>query len=135
MSAPDFDPEIERAYRVTPEFADSALFDAEVEVRLERRWRIRRAVIGVLGLGVMFWAIGQLVTVRFQGLLQSDSVNNLLLPSQRSEAFRQVGDIANQIGLGDVSVGILSGPYLVIMMGAVAAVVLTSMAVRLSNSL
>jgi hypothetical protein len=75
------------------------------------------------------------VTVRFQGLLQSDSVNNLLLPSQRSEAFRQVGDIANQIGLGDVSVGILSGPYLVIMMGAVAAVVLTSMAVRLSNSL
>ena len=29
MSESEFDPAVEKAYRVTPEFADSALFDAE----------------------------------------------------------------------------------------------------------
>lgn len=135
MSDPDFDPAIERAYRVTPEFADSALFDAEVAVRLEKRWRWRRAILGVLGLCGAAVVLNQFVKIQVSGLFGDGSIGRIVAREERSEAFATVKHLSTQLGLADVSLGVLSGPYLLILFGAGLTIVLAAMAVQLSKTL
>jgi hypothetical protein len=135
MSDPDFDPAIERAYRVTPEFADSALFDAEVAVRLESRWRWRRAILAVLGLSGAFLVLNQFVKIQIAGLFTDGSLGRIVAREERSEAFATVKQLSGQLGLADVSLGALSGPYILILFGAALTIALGFMAVQLSKSL
>ena len=135
MSDPEFDPAVEKAYRVTPEFADSALFDAEVAVRLEKRWRWRRAILGVLGFAGAGLILNQFVKLQMSGLFENGTLSRIVAREERSPAFGAIKDLAAQMGLADVSLGILSGPYLLILFGVAATIVLAASAVHLSKSL
>lgn len=135
MSDPEFDPAVERAYRVTPEFADSALFDAEVAVRLENRWRWRRAILGTFGVIGAFLVIKQFVRVQMSGLIGDGSLGRIVAREERTEAFAMIKQLSAQLGLADVSVGALSGPYLLILFGIALTIALAAMATQLSKSL
>ena len=135
MSESEFDPAVGKAYRVTPEFADSALFDAEVAVRLENRWRWRRGLMILVGvIGVLF--IGsRMVKLQLTGATREALFTTFKAREERTAAFGALKEMSQQLGLSDVSLGILSGPYLLIMFGIAATIVLGVMAVRLSKSL
>lgn len=135
MSDPEYDPAVERAYRVPPEFADSALFDAEVAVRLENRWRWRRGLLTILGLVGAIFVMSRFVRLQVSSLRKEDLLSSILPRQEQSEVFGTIKQLSAQLGLADVSVGILSGPYLLILFGIAATIVLATLAVRLSKSL
>lgn len=135
MSEPDFDPDVEKAFRATPPFVDSALFDAEVAVRLENRWRWRRAILSVLAVIGAAAVLSQFVRIQMQGLIGPGTLARLVEPEERSGAMALARDLAGQMGLEDVSVGILGGPQLLILFGVAVTIILGSMAFRLSKSL
>ena len=139
MSADEFDPAIERAYRVTPEFADSALFDAEVAVRLENRWKWRRAIMLVLALGAAFVFLRQFVSVQMKNVLQGDldggSLATILQQSEASSVFSPLRDAAQQLGLTGFSLGSFSGAQILMMSGVILTLALVASAIRLANSL
>ena len=133
MSEPDFDPAIQKSYRVTPEFADSALFDAEVEVRLENRWRWRRRILSLLGLATAFVIIRQFVKVRLDDL----STGGLTI--SKSEEVTQlkgyVASLSEQIGFDHIHLGVLSGPSLLMTFAAATTILLIVAAVHWSKAL
>lgn len=135
MSEPDFDPDVEKAFRATPPFVDSALFDAEVAVRLENRWRWRRAILSVLAVIGAAAVLSQFVRIQMQGLIGPGTLARLVEREERSGAMALARDLAGQMGLEDVSVGILGGSQLLILFGVAATIILGSMAFRLSKSL
>ena len=135
MSEPDFDPDVEKAFRATPPFVDSALFDAEVAVRLENRWRWRRAILSVLAVIGAVTVLSQFVRIQMQGLIGPGTLARLVEREERSGAMALARDLAGQMGLEDVSVGILGGPHLLILFGVAVTIILGSMAFRLSKSL
>ena len=139
MSADEFDPAIERAYRVTPEFADSALFDAEVAVRLENRWKWRRALMLVLAVVAAFVFLRQFVSVQMknvlQGSLDEGSLATILQKGEASSMFEPVRDAAQQLGLTGFSLGSFSGAQILMMSGLILTLVLVASAIRLANSL
>ncbi|MEG1453748.1 hypothetical protein [Brevundimonas sp.] len=139
MSADEFDPAIERAYRVTPEFADSALFDAEVAVRLENRWKWRRAIMMVLAVGAAFVFLRQFVSVQMKNVLQGDlgdgSLATILHQSEASSVFSPLRDAAQQLGLTGISLGSISGAQILMMSGIILTLALVASAIRLANSL
>lgn len=135
MSEPDFDPDVEKAFRATPPFVDSALFDAEVAVRLENRWRWRRAILSGLAVIGAVAVLSQFVRIQMQGLIGPGTLARLVEPEERSGAMALARDLAGQMGLEDVSVGILGGPQLLILFGVAVTIILGSMAFRLSKSL
>lgn len=139
MSADEFDPAIERAYHVTPEFADSALFDAEVAVRLENRWKWRRALLVTLALGAAFLFLRQFVTVQMQNVLQGGlddgSLATILRKGEASSVFEPVRDAAQQLGLTGFALGSFSGAQILMISGVLLTLVLVASAVRLANSL
>lgn len=135
MSEPDFDPDVEKAFRATPPFVDSALFDAEVAVRLEKRWRWRRAILSVLAVIGAAAVLSQFVRIQMQGLIGPGTLARLVEREERSGAMALARDLAGQMGLEDVSVGILGGSQLLILFGVAATIILGSMAFRLSKSL
>ena len=135
MSESEFDPAVEKAYRVTPEFADSALFDAEVAVRLENRWRWRRRLMIFIGVVGVLLVGSRIVRLQMTGATREALFSTFRAGEERTAAFGAVKEMSQQLGLSDVSVGILSGPYLLILFGIAATIVLGVMAVRLSKSL
>jgi hypothetical protein len=49
MAEPDFESQLTRMFAEPPSFPDAALFNAEVEARLDRGWAMRRVFIALGG--------------------------------------------------------------------------------------
>ena len=83
-----FEIELDRMFADAPAFADSDLFAARVDARLERGWTFRRVLIGGLGLVGGLIGAGQVVG---SGLLQRAGV----LGAQSNQLISaRLGDLA-----------------------------------------
>jgi hypothetical protein len=60
MAESSFEQDLTRLYGETPPMADARAFADRVETRLERGYRLRRAVVGILGVAGGLLAVGQL---------------------------------------------------------------------------
>jgi len=61
MAEPEFENRLSRLFAETPAFADADRFARRVETRLDRTWALRRALIGIAGLGGGLVAAGQML--------------------------------------------------------------------------
>jgi len=135
MSADEFDPAVERLYREPQQFADSALFDAEVQVRLYKRSRMRNFVMGGVALVTSGIFLHQVVRLNLDTRIEAGGLSTILPRREVSQVMDVSREMASQLGLSDALVAGFSGPQLLIMCGLAATAVLASMAVRVSQSL
>lgn len=134
MLVDDYDPSVERAYRMSPEFADSALFDAELAVKLEKRWIWRRRILGISALVLAFVFIRQFVSVRSNFTLNEDGLKAILRKGESSSTFDAFRDAVQSSGMADMAIGSVSGTQILVLMAVALALGLVALAVRLANS-
>ncbi|MEY4241587.1 MAG: hypothetical protein RJA14_1283 [Pseudomonadota bacterium] len=125
MSADEFDPEIERLFARSPQMADSALFLAQVEQKLQKGSQVRFLALSLAGV------IGGAVAVRETmsvSLTAGDGVvaGNALGQGIRSALLSSEGMIQSgfdQLGLASLELGSMGGMQLFwIAAGALIAV-------------
>jgi len=61
MAELEFENRLSRLFAAAPAFVDSDRFARRVEARLDRAWTLRRALIGIAGLGGGVVAAGQML--------------------------------------------------------------------------
>jgi hypothetical protein len=71
MAEPDFEAQLVRLFNDAPSFPDAELFNAEIAARLDRRWALRRMLIGAAGGAAGLFAAFQIVATRFSAELQA----------------------------------------------------------------
>lgn len=135
MSADEFDPAVERLYRQPQQFADSVLFDAEVQLRLYKRSRSRNFVMGGMSLFAGGLLLNQVVRMNLDARLSTSGLNAVLPKREVSQVMEVSREMASQLGLGDAMVAGFNGPQLLILCALATTAVLAAMAVRLSQSL
>jgi hypothetical protein len=87
MAEPDFESQLSRLFAEAPSFPDAALFNAEVEARLDRGWAMRRVFIALGGTAAGLFAAFQILATRFS--------------SEVSQISRDGGhDLENEINAG-----------------------------------
>ena len=64
MAELEFEHRLSRLFAEAPAFADADRFARRVETRLDRAWALRRALIGIAGLGGGVVAAGQMLGSR-----------------------------------------------------------------------
>ena len=125
MSADEFDPEIERLFARSPQMADSALFLAQVEQKLQKGSQVRFLALSLAGV------IGGAVAVRETmsvSLTAGDGVvaGNAFGQGIRSALLSSEGMIQSgldQLGLASLELGSMGGMQLFwIAAGALIAV-------------
>ncbi|MGI4818542.1 MAG: hypothetical protein ACRYFE_08475 [Janthinobacterium lividum] len=134
MSVDEFDPAIEREYRVLPSMSDSSLFQADMEMRIHKRSLRRRLFIGLAGLVGLFFFIREIIGLRFIFALQ-DKPEAELVRRQVGEVMGMLRQTATNLGLDDVGLGALDGPQLLILISIALTALLAGAAIRLSQSL
>lgn len=135
MSVDDFDPAVERLYTRPQTFADSALFDAEVEVRVYKRSRIRNFVMFALSLVAAGIFLRQVIRLNLTASFDSATVGSVLPRQEVGQVMSVAREMAANLGLADAMVAGFSGPQLMILSGLVVTALLAASAVRLSQSL
>lgn len=133
MSADEFDPAVERHYGRPQSFTDSALFDAEVSVKVYQRSKMRRIILSVLGVIGGFAFLHQIVKLNLDLKLSANNIQAVLPQRQLTQAMDVGREMASQIGLGDTAVVGLSGPQLLILCSVAAVALLAGTAMRLSQ--
>lgn len=76
MAEPDFEAQLNRMFAEAPSFPDAALFNAEVEARLNRGWAMRRLFIGIAGAAAGVLAAFQMLGSRFSSEVSQLSRNS-----------------------------------------------------------
>ncbi len=113
MSADEFDPEIERLFARTPHLTDAALFNAQVEQRLQKGSRVRVLALGLAGVIGGAVAIRETMSVNL-GLTGGDGVvaGDALAQGIRSTSVGIQSSVQgglDQFGLGNLELGSLGG--------------------------
>lgn len=113
MSADEFDPEIERLFARTPHLTDAALFNAQVEQRLQKGSRVRVLALGLAGVIGGVVAIRETMSVNL-GLTGGDGVvaGDALGQGIRSTSLGIQSSVQgglDQFGLGNLELGSLGG--------------------------
>ncbi len=113
MSADEFDPEIERLFARTPHLTDAALFNAQVEQRLQKGSRVRVLALGLAGVIGGVVAIRETMSVNL-GLTGGDGVvaGDALAQGIRSTSLGIQSSVQgglDQFGLGNLELGSLGG--------------------------
>lgn len=134
MSVDEFDPAIEREYRVPVSLPDSSLFQAEMEVRIHKRSLRRRVFIGLAGLIGFVFFVRQIVGLHFR-LAHRELPEAEIARRQVGEAINVLRQTATNLGLDNVGLGALDGPLLLILISIALTALLAGTAVRLSQSL
>ena len=135
MSADDFDPAVERLYTHPQTFADSALFDAEVEVRVYKRSRMRNFVMIGISLAAAAIFLRQVIRLNISASFDSATIGSVVPRQEVRHVMDVAREMAANLGLADAMVAGFSGPQLMIMCGLVVTALLAASAVRLSQSL
>lgn len=135
MSVDEFDPAIERGYRRAPDFADSALFTAEVEARTYRRQRKRRLMIGGFGTVACALFMQQIVRINMDSLTRNGVAETIVPRQQVGNVMDVLANLATRAGIDDVAVAGISAPQMLLLCGVGVATLLAGTAVRLSQSL
>ena len=134
MSVDEFDPEIERLFARTPPMADASLFTARVEQRLQKGSRVRGVALSLAGLIGGVVAVRELLTVNIsnEGVVAGDALGRGV-QSVSVSAQTAVQSGLDQVGLGSLELGSMSGMQLFwIAAGALIAVAAAGV-VRLSQ--
>ena len=113
MSADEFDPEIERLFARTPHLSDAALFNAQIEQRLQKGSRVRVLALGLAGVIGGTVAIRETMSVNL-GLTGGDGVvaGDALGQGIRSTTLGIQSSVQgglDQFGLGHLELGSLGG--------------------------
>ena len=113
MSADEFDPEIERLFARTPHLSDAALFNAQIEQRLQKGSRVRVLALGLAGVIGGTVAIRETMSVNL-GLTGGDGVvaGDALGQGIRSTTLGIQSSVQgglDQFGLGHLELGPLGG--------------------------
>lgn len=135
MSDDLFDPTVERHYGTVSDFADSPLFNAEVELRAYRRQNRHRLAIctvgGILALGIL----SQMVRLNFGVIMRSAETQTILPRHQVDQLMQTLSETAAGLGFYDFEVGALTGAHMLILFGLATTALFAGAAVRLSQSL
>ena len=134
MSVDEFDPEIERLFARTPSMPDASLFTARVEQRLQKGSRVRGVALSLAGLIGGVVAVRELLTVNIsnEGVVAGDALGRGV-QSVSVSAQTAVQSGLDQVGLGSLELGSMSGMQLFwIAAGALIAVAAAGV-VRLSQ--
>lgn len=135
MSADEFDPEIERLFARAPQMADTALFTAEVERRLERGSRLRILALSVAGVIGGAVALREAVTVNLgeaSGPVAGRAINQGLAAA--SHQAQSVADGAlGALGLSGVELGSLGAMQLFWLSAAALVALAAAGAMRLAQ--
>lgn len=113
MSADEFDPEIERLFGRSPQMPDAALFNAQVDQRLQKGSRVRVLALGLAGVIGGAVAIRETMNVNL-GLTGGDGVvaGDALGQGIRSTSLGIQSSVQgglDQFGLGSLELGSLGG--------------------------
>lgn len=135
MSEVEFDPAIERAYRYSQPLCDSPLFDAEVELQVYKRSKWRRLVMTIAGLGGCGVLLTQIVRVDLKASFDASSLSHVVVNSDATRLDAVTQKLAANVGLGDVALGGMTGPHIMILCGVALTILLAGTAVRISQSL
>jgi len=116
MSADEFDPEIERLFARTHLLRDAALFNAQVEQRLQKGSRVRVFALGLAGVIGGVVAIRETMSVNL-GLAAGDGVvaGDALGQGIRSTSLDIQSTIQgglDRFGLGNLELGTMGGMQL-----------------------
>lgn len=135
MSEETFDPAVERAYRYVPSMADSALFEADVELRIYKRGARRRRILMASGLVLCVVGLSQIVRFDINTDFDLAKWANVELSPQLGQLDQAGRKLASNVGLGDVVMGSFQGAQLMVLLGIALALLLTGTAVRAAQSL
>ncbi|KQY96464.1 hypothetical protein [Brevundimonas sp. Root1423] len=116
MSADEFDPQIERLFARAPQMADTALFTARVEQRLQKGSRVRvfaLGLAGVIGGGV---AVREAMNANLglgsgDGVVAGDALGQGIRSTSLSVQNTVQGGL-DQLGLGSLELGSMGGMQL-----------------------
>ncbi len=110
MSADEFDPAIERLFARSPAMPDAALFTAQVEQRMQKGSRVRFVVLGLAGVVGGVVAAREVLTVNFSmGDTAPAAAMGRGLESASFNAQSAIQSGLDQVGLGNLSFGSMSG--------------------------
>jgi hypothetical protein len=134
MSADEFDPEIERLFARTPAMPDAPLFTARVEQRLQKGSRFRVLALGLAGVVGGAVAIRETLTVNIDndGVIAGDAMGRGI-QSASASAQSAVQSGLEQVGLGNLELGSMSGMQLFWIAAAALIVAAAAGVVRLSQ--
>ncbi len=111
MSADEFDPEIERLFARSPQMPDAALFNAQVEQRLQTGSRFRVFALGLAGVIGGVVALRETMTINLNagdGVVAGDALGQgLRNVSFNTQSVAQTG--LDQLGLANVELGSMGG--------------------------
>ena len=113
MSADEFDPEIERLFARTPHLSDAALFNAQVEQRLQKGSRVRVLALGLAGVIGGVVAIRETMSVNLgltggDGVVAGDALGQGIRSTSLGIQSSVLGGL-DQFGLGNLELGSLGG--------------------------
>ena len=113
MSADEFDPEIERLFARTPHLSDAALFNVQVEQRLQKGSRVRVLALGLAGVIGGVVAIRETMSVNLgltggDGVVAGDALGQGIRSTSLGIQSSVLGGL-DQFGLGNLELGSLGG--------------------------
>jgi hypothetical protein len=76
MAEPDFEAQLSRMFAEAPSFPDTALFNAQMEAKLDRGWAMRRMFIVGAGTVAGLFAAVQILSSRFSSEISQLSRNS-----------------------------------------------------------
>ena len=135
MSADEFDPAVERAYRAPMSFVDSPLFEAEIAVRLQKRVVRRRRIVAALGVLVGYFTLSQFVSFNIKLGGEGGSLFTILERKGETSVLNPAMELARDMGLSGYYVGSLGEAQVLMLVGGAISLVLVATAIRLANSL
>jgi hypothetical protein len=114
MSADEFDPQIERLFARSTQMADTALFTARVEQRLQKGSRIRIFALGLAGVVGGAVAVRETMNVNLggdDGVIAGDALGQGIRSTSLSVQNTVQGGL-DQFGLGGLELGSMGGMQL-----------------------
>ena len=114
MSADEFDPEIERLFARTPHLSDAALFNAQVEQRLQKGSRVRVLALGLAGVIGGVVAVRETMSVNLgggDGVVAGDALGQGIRATSLGVQSTVQGGL-DQFGLGNLELGSMGGMQL-----------------------
>ena len=113
MSADEFDPEIERLFARTPHLSDAALFNAQVEQRLQKGSRVRVLALGLAGVIGGVVAVRETLSVNWgltggEGVVAGDALGQGIRSTSLGIQSSVQGAL-DQFGLGNLELGSMGG--------------------------
>jgi hypothetical protein len=136
MSADEFDPEIERLFARTPVMPDASLFTAQVEQRLQKGSRMRVLALSAAGLIGGAVAVRETLTVNLAGERTGVVAGDALGRGVQSASLSVQSTVQSgldQLGLGGLELGSMSGMQLFWIVAGALAVVAAAGVMRLSQ--